>query len=52
MIYIFLKIGSVREILFKTEKYGKEYYNKNLLWNIDIGIHNTIDFSERRFSNY
>ena len=47
-LYIF-EIGSVREILFKTEKYGKEYYNKNLLWNIDIGIHNTIDFQREDF---
>ena len=47
-LFIF-EICSLREIIFKTTKYGKQYYNKNLNWNIDVGSHNTIDFKKEDF---
>jgi hypothetical protein len=47
-LYIF-EICSTREILFNTNKYGEEYFGKNLNWNIDIGNHNTIYFNKNDF---
>ena len=48
-LYIF-EICSTREIIFKNDKYGKEYINKNLIWNIDVGSHNKIIFDESDFN--
>lgn len=46
--YIF-EINSLREILFKNNKYGDVYVNKNLPWNLDIGAHNTVTFDKDDF---
>ena len=45
-----IEVCSLREILFQTTKYGHDYINKNLPWNINLGAeHNTFNFSVDEF---
>ncbi len=45
-----IEVCALREILFKTTKYGRVYLNKNLPWNIELGEeHNTFNFQKDEF---